>query len=465
MSIEIARRKSQKSPSYDDLLQPVVYGVLPDTSDDEISLVDIFSRLASQWRFISIAIVAGTLLAVILALVLPTVYQPALKVSIPTAGSVSVLGTVNAVLGGKNGIQSSPQAVFTRYYDLLRSGDVFAEYILDSHYLERLFSGITEQKSQLLAGLASGFRVNIEEPVPAHKGGYVADPKRLAVSIEVRDEAVGTELLNNYVKYVNQRLASNLQADTRAIIRSRIEILTRQVTRLREQYSQDRKLTIKKMEQEGAKKIALLQEQLSAYLAKEKANRVTRIAKAREALAMAESLDITYPTTLGAIAQKGQSNKGGNTAITVVDKQTSSLYLQGTKYLSTLITTLENRSNDEEYLEEVNSLREKIHVLKNDQTLAALKKRRSDDPWIKSLPETLAEIGALEALHPDFTGMASFSLGGSAVITGEKVKPRRKLIVVAGFVSSLFVALFVAMIMASLKEKKLNTEDNRETSD
>ena len=47
------------------------------------------------------------------------------------------------------------------------------------------------------------------------------------------------------------------------------------------------------MEQENTKKIALLQEQLSAYLVKAKANRATRIVNAREALEMAKSLDIT----------------------------------------------------------------------------------------------------------------------------------------------------------------------------
>ena len=202
-----------------------------------------------------------------------------------------------------------------------------------------------------------------------------------------------------------------------------------------------------------------MQEQISANVAKAKADRATQIVNAREALEMAKSLDITYPTTLDAMAQKGQKGSGGNTAITVVDKQVSSLYLYGTKYLSTLIETLTNRKNDEQYLAEVNNLREKIHLIKNDQTLAALKKRQSDDPWIEGLPGKLAEIGAIEALSPDFAGLVAFEMDESAVITGKKTKPNRKLIVVAGFVLSLFIALFVAIIVASLKEKNMETEN------
>ncbi len=53
----------------------------------------------------------------------------------------------------------------------------------------------------------------------------------------------------------------------------------------------------------------------------------------------------------------------------------------------------------------------------------------------------------------------------SAAITNEKIKPKRKLIVVAGFVLSLFIALFVALIVASLKEKNLKTGNVQGISD
>ncbi|MBN4063856.1 hypothetical protein JYT79_03640, partial [Cardiobacterium sp. AH-315-I02] len=238
------------------------------------------------------------------------------------------------------------------------------------------------------------------------------------------------------------------------------EILTKQVAKLREQYRQGRVLSIKKMEQDNAKTIAQLQEQMSAYVTKEKANRTTQVANAVEALEMAKSLNITYPTTLDAMAQRGQESRSVGTAITVVDnKQVLSLYLQGTKYLSALIETLTNRKSDEQYLEKVNNLKESIQLIKNDQALAALKKRQSDDPWIKGLPATLAEIGALKALSPDFTDVIAFTLDDSAVVTNEKIKPNKKLIVAVGFVLSLFIALFVAMIVASLKERNREKED------
>ena len=460
MAVQLEGKRAKKSSSYDDFLQPIVYGVLPNQLNDEVNLGDLFSKLLSQWKLIFVIMCSGTLLAVALALALPSVYRSSFKVSAPSVADIVALTTVNTVLGGEANIPSSQQAVFTSYYNLLRSMDVFVDYIEEFNYLGRLYPNAEGRESVLLAGLIKGLRVQIEEPVPERKGDYIANPKRLAVSLDVKDETVGVELLNGFANYVNQRLVVNLQNDADEIIKNKVEILNMQLAKLRARHRQDRVLTIKKMEHNNAKKIALLQEQITAYLIKARANKATKIANIREAYAIAKSLDIVYPTTLEAIAQKGRKNVVASTAITVVDKQASLLYLQGTKYLSALIETLKNRKNDEEYLVNINNLREKIHIIKNDQVFKALKKRQSDDPWIKDLPIKLAEISALKALDPDFSSVIAYSMGNSAAVTHEKVKPKRKLIVVIGFVLSLFIAIFAAIVAASFKEKSGVAEKN-----
>ena len=452
--------KNQNIQNSENSLQPIIYGVLPNQMGDEIDLGKLFSRLFSQWRLILGIASSGTLLAVVVALILPNVYLPSVTVSVPLSGNVASVATINTLLsGGGDELPAEPQQVFSSYFKLLRSDMVLTEYIHEKKYLEQLYPDDAELESVLLFDLLDGWRVKIEEPAPEKKGAYIANPNRVEISIEVEDEAIGVDLLNGYSSYVNQRLVTNLQNDAREIINYKIEVLSKQVAMLRDQYRQDRVLIIQKMEQENAKEIALIEEQVTAYLRKQAANRATRIANAKEALVMAKSLDITYPTTLEALAQKSQKGNGTNTAITVVDKQASSLYLQGSKYLTTLIETLEKRESDEEYLSEINNLREKIHLIKNDQALVALKKRESDDPWIESLPEKLAQIDALKILSPDFTSLIAYSTDGTAMITGVKIKPKRKLIVVIGFVLSLVFAIFVAMIAASRRKSKYDIED------
>ena len=466
MSVEIS---NQKKSNYDNqergyLGQPVVYGVMPDQLNDEISLVDLFSKLAAQWKVIAAVIVGGTLLAALVALLLRPVYQPSLEVSVPPAGNLAALTTVNTLMAGQSKIPSSPKAVFASYYNQLRSRDAFAEFISDSNYLAEHYPDVTalEEKSALLANLIKGLKVDIVEPVPERKGDFIANPLRVMLSVNVENEVAGVELLNNFVVNANQRLLDKLYNDVHITIKHKIDVLTKQVATLRVQHHQSRMLTIKKMEQDNAKKIALLQEQISAYVVKAKANRLTQIANAEEALNMAKSLGIVYPTTLDVLAQREQEGRSVNTAITVLDQQVSSLYLQGTKFLMELIKTLSNRKSDEGHLEEINDLREKIQLIKNDQTLIALKQRQSDDPWIKELPAKLAEKSALKALSPDFTDVVAFTMDSSAVVTNVKVKPNRKLIVAIGFVLSLFIALFVALIVASLKERNIAVENARD---
>lgn len=466
MSVEIS---NQKKSNYDNqergyLGQPVVYGVIPDQLNDEISLVDLFSKLAAQWKVIAAVIVGGTLLAALVALLLRPVYQPSLEVSVPPAGNLAALTTVNTLMAGQSKIPSSPKAVFASYYNQLRSRDAFAEFISDSNYLAEHYPDVTalEEKSALLANLIKDLKVDIVEPVPERKGDFIANPLRVMLSVNVENEVAGVELLNNFVVNANQRLLDKLYNDVHITIKHKIDVLTKQVATLRVQHHQSRMLTIKKMEQDNAKKIALLQEQISAYVVKAKANRLTQIANAEEALNMAKSLGIVYPTTLDVLAQREQEGRSVNTAITVLDPQVSSLYLQGTKFLMELIKTLSNRKSDEGHLEEINDLREKIQLIKNDQTLIALKQRQSDDPWIKELPAKLAEKSALKALSPDFTDVVAFTMDSSAVVTNVKVKPNRKLIVAIGFVLSLFIALFVALIVASLKERNIAVENARD---
>ncbi len=464
MSVKDSSNKNQEASDKNNsehgyIAQPVAYAGFPEPLNDEIDLIELFSRLASQWRLVASVVVSGSLFAVIFALLLPPVYQSSLKISLPMVGNIAAISTVNNLMGGASKLPASPQAVFTHYYNQLRSGDVFAAYIRESNFFEKHHPDATVDEVILLADLLRNIKINIVEPTAAKKGDYIASPKRVTVSIDIENEAAGVELLNGFTLYANQRLVAALQADVEITIRHRIELLNRQLVRVRHQYQQERILTIKMMEQNNAKEIALLEEKLLAYVAKAAANRATRVANVGEALAMASSLGIDYPTTIDGLARRETGNRNVNTAITVVDQQTSSLYLQGTKYLSTLIETLTERKNDERHLPEVNNIRENIRIIKNDQTLASLKQRQSDDPWIEGLSAKLAEKGALKALKPDFSGVIAFTLDETAVVTGQRVKPNRKLIVVVGFVLSLFIALFAALIAASLKEKNRVAKD------
>lgn len=430
--------------------QTVIYGQLPDQVNDEINLGEVIRGLLGQWKLLVGITAIGTLLAIVIALTLPVVYQPSVTLSLPLASNTAAVDTINKMVGENSNIPSTPQAIFSHFYNVLRAENILANFMQETGYLNKLYPDSNEPESVLLAEILEGFQLVINEPSVEKKGAYIANPKRVTLSIEAEDEAVGVDVLNQYVGYVNKTLVQNAKNNANGIIENKIDLLNKIIARQREQYLQERLLSISKMEQDNEKEIALLEEQITAYLEKSKKNRATRIANAEEALAMAKSLGIMYPTTVDNLAQKGQKEGTIKTAITVVDKQSASLYLQGEKYLSTLIQTLEKRESDEEYLSEINTLREKIHIIKNDQVLVALKKRTSDDPWIPELSIKLAKISSLQSLQPDFSSMISFNLDAPAIVTNEKIKPKRVVIVMTGIIFSFFLALFITLIHISI---------------
>ncbi len=469
--------------SGENCMQPVIYQVMPNQMDDEINLGELFSRLGNQWKLILGITTGGCLLAVFFALMLPNVYQPAVIVSMPPAGNIapiiemntllggnsitaatkselendfseSQISTINTLFGGNNAIPATPQDVFHRYFNLFRSDKTLAEYIDKNQYLKKIYPNEDKPASALLAKLLKGWSIKILEPSSSAKDGYVGEPKRVKVSLEANDEAIGVDLLNGYAKYVNRKLITIFQNNASRVIAGKAEVLGNSIAIQRGRFRQQRVLTIEKIEHENAKKIAVLQEQITAALNKAHANRNTRIAHAKEALKMAKTLGVINPSTMDIMAKKGLKNTAAGTSITVVDKQAVPLYLYGSKYLSMLIETLNDRSSDEVFLNRLSELKEKIHVIKNDAALIALKERKTDDPWIEGLSGELSRIDAIKNLAPDFSNVLVYTMDAPAIVTDKPVKPKRKLIVVVSLFLSLFIGVFVALIVGSKKSIK-----------
>ncbi len=464
----------------ENVLQPVIYGVLPDQSGDEIDLGMLFSRLFRQWKLILAITAGGCLLAVLLALWLPKIYKPAVTVSVPSWGNITPIvnfntqfggysitaatkaklsasfsgkqmATLNKLIGGNNTIPGTPEDVFKRYFNLLRADKSLADYVTEKQYLKKLYPDAKKTASTLLANLFKGFSVKILEPGlgPRVKGGYVKNPKRIEISLDVKDEPTGVSLLNGYVDYINHQLINTFQVSVKNAINGRIKIISAQVATQRDRAKQSRLLTIRRIRHEDNKNIAQLQEQIAASINKARLVRKTRIADANQALKLAKALGVINMSTMDLMAKRGVKSRDTGTSVTVVDKRSIPLYLYGSKYLTALISTLKSRKDDAIFLNNIHTLKEKIQIIKNNAALAALKNRQSDDPWIGGLSEELAKINALKNLNPDFSHVRAYSLDNPAIISGKSVKPKRGLIVALGFVLGLFIAVFVALVVGS----------------
>lgn len=65
---------------------------------------------------------------------------------------------------------------------------------------------------------------------------------------------------------------------------------------------------------------------------------------------------------------------------------------------------------------------------------------------VSELSEELANINAINILTPDFSGLRTYIVGSHAILTEKPANSKKKLLATQGFVLSLFVAVFIAMI-------------------
>ncbi|PCH84455.1 MAG: hypothetical protein COB89_04585 [Piscirickettsiaceae bacterium] len=86
--------------------------------------------------------------------------------------------------------------------------------------------------------------------------------------------------------------------------------------------------------------------------------------------------------------------------------------------------------------------------------IESLQKRTSDDAFIEELPTLFKRIDELNKMTFDFAEVQPYRLDKIAEVDGKAEKPKRALIVAVGGVLSGFIAIFVALIVGAVKRRK-----------
>ena len=126
----------------------------------------------------------------------------------------------------------------------------------------------------------------------------------------------------------------------------------------------------------------------------------------------------------------------------------------GADYLKGQIKNIKTRENKVLYVKGISAIKKQIEETKNDVSLAALKARTNDDPYIAELPTLLNKLEKLQKLTFDFKGVKLYRLDKKAIADGKAEKPRRALIVAVGTVLAFFVAIFAALIIGAVKRRR-----------
>ena len=151
-----------------------------------------------------------------------------------------------------------------------------------------------------------------------------------------------------------------------------------------------------------------------------KVDKESQLVKLRDSLVLAKKVGIEKPDSIRLFAQSNQRSISGLSS--ALNDEEKDLFLMGSEYLKGEIDNLLTRKND--------------------------------DPYIPGLVPLIKRIKQLEGLSFDFAGVKLYALDQQAVTDGKAEKPKRALIVAVGGVLSLFVGVFVALIVGAVKRRK-----------
>ena len=167
-----------------------------------------------------------------------------------------------------------------------------------------------------------------------------------------------------------------------------------------------------------------VQNQIASLRASEKSRRLDRIARLDEAVKVASQLGwVERPENPGFLYQQAKNGRM-NMSFSL---QEMPLYLRGVKALQA----------------EIN----------------ALKQRTNDDPFIPELRDMQEYLSFLSSIRQDVDDVHAMRIDQAAFVNGKPVKPKRKLIVVLGFILGFLLSIFIAfsrnILLSTKKEKKV----------
>lgn len=414
--------------------------------------INVFTLLADLYkkRWLVIGITGFcTLLAVIIALMIPPQYQvKTLLVKPHPSQYQSLYVNTNSSLTGAN--------LFAEFLKTLSKKSNYIQFLQDSGLLEKSLknpkTASENERKNVLNALSQNFNISIINH-------YKNDPKdafkddSLEAELTTRSNKLDLQAMENksYIEYTNKQVLSNITEGARSITNRKIQHLEKSIALNEIELSTRRHNDIKRLKDKQALKIALLHNKIAAL--KEADLRVQAIQQKElsNALKIADALGIkTY------YAQS--PNKLGNKDLIIdVNTNPKELYLRGSDYLKTLIAISKTQKHSIGYESKLSTLEEKLYLAMNNKKIIALEERTDDKPYIKNIEKKQSALKRLQALSFDLSDIKSYSIIGTPIVEVSPIKPNKKLIVLMGFILGFMIAtLLIILSNAYLSRTQLD---------
>jgi len=268
--------------------------------------------------------------------------------------------------------------------------------------------------------------------------------------MEWEDPVLTAEIVNRIAEEAERAAKAEILSDIEARVSFRVIELNQELQRLRGITIKRRQDEIERLETADALERNTINDKIASLRDKVRGERLDRIAKLKEAANIAHSLDIK-DYNLKIISDSAMTTSQILTGISSDDLEP---YARGYVAIEAEIINLSNRTIDDPFIPELRGLQEKLKLLEHNRKVEQLKSRENDDPFIKSLRVKENELARLASIDIDPATVKTAHIDQAAFPPDKRIKPKRKLIVVLGFMLGLMLGVFAAFFVNFIENQR-----------
>jgi len=287
------------------------------------------------------------------------------------------------------------------------------------------------------------------------------DPKQTELSSYIRldmrypNGVDGVAILNGFVDFALAMERKQIADDLKVIVENRLAEVQGKISAARSNYETDKESKIAQLLEADNIRRAKLKDELAGLRLQMSVLRANRIAELSEAISIAKSMGIKYPSTPSSIAN---TSAGGGSQImrNEVNNQAIPLYFLGTDALEAERVMLKQRSSDDFVSERIAEIGKELRMLEVNREVEVLNQRKNEDIFLQNIEPLRTEKTRLSGINTDMSKLELVSIDRRAQEPVGPVK-RSKFAIMA---LALFVGLFLGVVVGLIRQLILNRKYN-----
>ena len=299
-----------------------VFVACPACPNDEISLADIWKILCKGKKIIIGSVVAGMLVAVVAAMLLPKIYRAQTVLLPPQLSDVAALSVSDIYI-------ADPRAIYKEFLINLNSHGLRYQYFKD-HLLSDFRRRKQGDKTDDYEIFTRGFDKRLK--ISSKYKSKVSGTYFITVTLDGENYDRVASWLEKYIAFVDGHTVENLVNNVHTQLKLRADEIKEQIATLRLVASRERQ---------------------------------DRIAKLKEAYAIAKRLQIEKPTGSAFLSVEKRKTTDDKKTGLIFGANEIPLYLRGYLALQGELEQLKNRKSQDSFIADLRRLQGKLSILEN----------------------------------------------------------------------------------------------------